>query len=499
MERNLESNNIIISKKKTKFLKHSDGGIDLFSLTIFFLFLSVIMFSSVAFEDNMQLLFVGVSLLLFFSIVAFEFYNVPGRELSFYLVVPVLISATQNIYMGIIAPYVTSMQLQVMIVLNFLFAVMLCLFVYFIQPELMNKKIVKNTVWVLVFTVGYSLATIVLFHADPMSGFASLRNILNPIMFFLLGLITYKVTILKRFLKYVSYIALFVFLFGVYERFINPDVWTTLNLADLWTKKGLPVNPVSGLPLNYYSSESIGGIQMRRMVSSFADPVNLGTFLFFGFMAAWYLKKYLLALLMVVATALTISKGALLGLFVFLVVWAKNYTPKAVFVLITLCAGVAGAGFIGYTMMHSTMSTLMHMTGFFSAFLELPHHPLGRGLGNIGVLAGLYSQGAESGITESGFGMVIGQLGIVGIVLYFVFFKSIYKNIGFVEDEREKVLGYSLFLAITLNIAFNEVALSPNSSAVYFIALGLICGKAILASTRPKQIKKKKKFKKFVW
>ena len=497
METNLESN-IVITKQKPKTLKYSHKSIDLFSLIIFFLFLSVIMLSSVAFGANTQLMFVGIAVLLFFGIMAFEFYNIEGRELSFYLVIPLLISATQNIYMGIITPYVSAMQIQIMVVINFVFAVLLCLFVYFIQPKLMSKRLIKNTVWIIVFTVGYSLATIVLFHASPMSGFASLRNILNPMMFFLIGLLTCKVTILKRFLKYVSFIAMFVFAFGVYERFINPDIWNTLNLADLWTKKGIPVNLSSGLPLNYYSSETIGGEQLRRMVSSFADPVNLGTFLFFGFMAAWYLKKYLLAFFMIIATALTISKGALLGLLVFLVVWAKNYTPKAVFFLILMTSGVAGLGFLGYTMMHSTMSALMHLTGFFSAFLELPHHPLGRGLGNIGVLAGLYSTGAETGITESGLGMIIGQLGVVGIVLFFIFFKSINSNLKLVEDKREKVLGQALFIGITLNIAFNEVALSPNSSAVYFIALGLICGKAGLSSTKTKETKKKR-FKKFVW
>ncbi|NGY85881.1 hypothetical protein F6Y05_09095 [Bacillus megaterium] len=201
---------------------------------------------------------------------------------------------------------------------------------------------------------------------------------------------------------------------------------------------------------------------------------------------AWYIKKYFFALCMIIATVLTVSKGALLGLLVFLVIWAKNYTPKTVFLLISIGAVSAGSIFIAYTMLHSTMSTLMHLTGFFSAFVELPYHPLGRGLGNIGVLAGLYSTGAETSITESGLGMVIGQLGIVGIALFFIFFKSINSNLKLIEDQREKVLGQALFIGITLNIAFNEVALSPNSSAVYFIALGLICGRTGLLSTKTK-------------
>ncbi|NGY85880.1 hypothetical protein F6Y05_09090 [Bacillus megaterium] len=127
-------------------------------------------------NQKSQLIFIAVSVALFFGIMVLEFYNVAGRELSFYLVIPVVISATQNIYMGIISPYVTSMQIQIMVIINFIFAVLLCLFLYFMQPKLMSEKLIKNTVWIIVFTVSYSLATIVLFHANLMSGFASLRK-----------------------------------------------------------------------------------------------------------------------------------------------------------------------------------------------------------------------------------------------------------------------------------------------------------------------------------
>jgi hypothetical protein len=41
---------------------------------------------------------------------------------------------------------------------------------------------------------------------------------------------------------------------------------------------------------------------------------------------------------------------------------------------------------------------------------------------------------------------------------------------------RERIVAVTLFWSITLNITFNEVALSPNSAAGYFILLGLIVG-----------------------
>ena len=75
---------------------------------------------------------------------------------------------------------------------------------------------------------------------------------------------------------------------------------------------------------------------------------------------------------------------------------------------------------------------------------------------------------------ESGFGSIIGQLGLVGVLLYSLFFTKIYRRLVQLAHPRFRVFGLSLLFSFILNVAFNEVALSPNSSALYFLGLGLL-------------------------
>jgi len=68
-------------------------------------------------------------------------------------------------------------------------------------------------------------------------------------------------------------------------------------------------------------------------------------------------------------------------------------------------------------------------------------------------------------------------LGIIGLLSYIIFFIINYLNIIKISDTRIKIGLISLFYGIMANIVFNEVALSPNSCAGYFILLGLFLGK----------------------
>lgn len=488
---------VIVLKSLPYTSPMNDQGIDLFSFFMFGAFLTAVLLAGVSFDTTSYIGFYLFVVGLFSALMLFESHMVGRREFSFYLTIPVLISATQNIYLGFIAPYASDVQIQVMVITNYLFSIVLIVILLVRTPYRFNQHPYQKILWLMLALLGYSFATIFIFNAHLASAFASLRNVMTPMLFLLIGLMASSNIYLKRFLKYIAYIALFVVIFGIAERFFLKDLWFTLHLPDLWTKKGIPLNAYTGLPGNFYSSEMVNGQQLRRMVSSFADPVNLGTFLFFGFMAAWYLRKNLLALALVVSFGLAVSKGAMLGFLVFCVVWAYHKLSKTLFGLVLTGAGLAGIAFILYSLRSSTMSMVLHFTGFIAAFEELIYHPIGRGLGNIGVLAGLYSSGAQTEITESGLGMIIGQLGIVGLLLFINFFWFLWKRSQSIQDKKDIILAQTLILSILLNIMFNEVALSPNSSAVYFMAIGILLGQWY-ENIKHITVEKKKKYK-FVW
>jgi hypothetical protein len=196
---------------------------------------------------------------------------------------------------------------------------------------------------------------------------------------------------------------------------------------------------------------------------------------------AWFRRRKWLMLASVAAIFLAVSKGALLGLLVFAVIWSFYRADRGFFLIASAVSLLFGGGFVVYSWFHSTKSLFGHVLGFVSALRVLVSHPWGYGLGNIGTLAAQFSTTprVQPGIRESGLGMVIGQLGVVGLLLYASLFRLILRRVALLPP-RERVLGFSLFVGIVLNILFNEVALSPNSCAGHFLTLGMLCAPAVL-------------------
>jgi hypothetical protein len=170
---------------------------------------------------------------------------------------------------------------------------------------------------------------------------------------------------------------------------------------------------------------------------------------------------------------LTVSKGALLGVLVFWVVSSRHSRSAVSFPVVVSAAVAIGLAFVAYSLSHSTGSLVAHVHGFTAGFERLPSHPFGGGLGSTGVLADI-ANAEKAGIAESGLGLIAAQLGIVGLGLFAWLCVVIHRGLSGLAGRRERVLGFTLLYAIVLNIAFNEVALSPNSSAGYFVILGLL-------------------------
>ncbi|ARC58224.1 hypothetical protein AS850_14155 [Frondihabitans sp. 762G35] len=411
-----------------------------------------------------------------------------GGDLSVFLLLPTVLSATQNVYLLLVTGSLDSANLQFLLIVNVLFTLVLLVLLSVTRPQPTREVrdlasrprrrhagdvTLRRTALVgLVLTV-YGFATMVLFSANTTSALASFRNLATPILFTLVGLLAARRASLGTYLRGLCALAVAVIAFGFFELF-TPGFWQAANLSALWDAKGIGTAQATGLPGNFYSSETVDGDQLRRMVSSFADPVNFGTFLFIAFMGAWFLKRPVVMALVVVAASFAVSKGALLGFLIFAILWTRYYTNRVVHVIAIVVTAIVGLLFYGFTQSSSTGSTAAHIGGLLSSFSELPQHPLGRGMGNLGVLAGLFSEGSETGINETGFGMILGQLGIVGLGLFTVLFVTLLGRSRRLPLPRERLFALGTLLGFMSNAAFNEVAMSPNSAGPYFIALGLL-------------------------
>lgn len=390
------------------------------------------------------------------------------RDLSGFLLVPLLISALQNIYLGLVAPYAASVFIQLALITHVTYCFLLLLTYFLSRPAGATHPMLVVLTAISVCIVLFSAVSVVAFQSSLVAMASSARNLLAPFIFLMLGLLLAERVRVHTFLQLIALLAWITILFGFFEYLGSNSVWHALNIEMLWFRKGIPNMAEWGLPANFVSSEKFFGMQVRRMVSSYADPVNFGTVLFLFTMVSWYLRRWGLLLLCLVAVALTISKGALLGLLVFGLVFAWRSGNRLVFTAAMAVVGVLGAAVVAYSLVHSTQSLMTHVRGLLAAFATLPDHPLGRGLGGAGVLA-------DSGdLRESGLGLIIGQMGLLAFVLFGAFFYGMWSRVARLTDPRKAVLAQSLFLGLLGNIAFNEVAMSPNSSGGYFLLLGLL-------------------------
>ena len=406
-----------------------------------------------------------------FLIVVFSVYKCNrDMELTPVLVIPIVLSAFQNMYLGAFSKNLSSTSIQILTIFNFIYACVIFIILLFNRHKLIQKN---NLFFSFIILVLYSIFSIIFLDSiNVLSIISSMRNIISVFVFFFIGVMASPQIRIDKFQNIILVITFIVIVIGLYEILFNKSMWIDLNITELWTKKGIGLQ-ASGLPTNFYSSERINGERIRRMASSFADPVNLGAFLFAGLCIAWYRKKRILTALIGLAIVLTVSKGAFLGILLFICVYTYYFSSKIVFCGMLGFSGLSGIAFLIFAMRTSANSVFLHVSGLSAAFMSILKKPFGYGIGSNGVLARQFSGfSANVDITETGLGMIIGQLGVIGLVIYVCFFLVIYKASLKLSNKRETVLCLSLVLSVIANILFNEVALSPNSCAIYFLLVG---------------------------
>lgn len=391
---------------------------------------------------------------------------------SLILCIPVLLAAFQNVYLAIGISHQTALSLQIMLSLHFF----LVLIVDLMNAQILFSKVSK-IVWLIVIVIIQGTILYLAYPAPITSLISAGRNVLSCLVIYAYSCIIGENSDEKTYYKILNAVALIVVMFGLFEYIGGINIWRNLGITQLWNLKGITTN-AAGVPMNWFSSETIGGQQIRRMVSSFADPVNLGTYLFAAFMISWYTGNNVLTVLLSVCCILTISKGALLGFLVFVVmyVWFKDKSKIGVPIIFFLCTLFA-LRFVEYSMTKSTGSMMAHIGGFISSLKLLITNPAGLGIGNVGVLSGLFSTSlSNTDVIETGIGVIIAQLGWVGLLCYISFFLYLFyePRKWKLVDMKASVMYYTLLFAFILNALFNEVALSPNSCALYFIELAYL-------------------------
>lgn len=339
---------------------------------------------------------------------------------------------------------------------------------------IIRQKIRKNNFSAICF-VFYLVLSMFRGNVDIYTKFVCFRQLMTPVILILYGrCLNISQGEKVDFLKFIINMGVFQAIFGIVEEFILGDkFWLALNISSLFKAKGFSRWVIAGMPGNYYSADfySIIGRSVRRLVGITTDPLLTAHFLAFCIVILLFLdvdkknKKIFKIVLLSIATFLTLSKGAILIVAISFLykVWIKN-RKVAIFLIV-----FAITGLVGIIQSNILRTVSIHLAGLTTAAESISI--IGGGIGTSGNLASLGGKSTTSG--ESFFGMILGQLGIIGLLLFIWMIKRMTKLLF---AEKNKIYVYAIIayiIAITIEAIVSESAINFVGSGVAFIALGI--------------------------
>ena len=441
-------------------------------------FLYFIIYGMLALKNNSLAIWICLLTAVFCLILYLSIFKFMPRDIGALIIVPVVITSFQNIFLGINIDLITASQIPYLVIINYLYGCIILLILLVRNSKRLNIIQIRIGVVLLVLV----LFSLIIYFNKPSTMnafFSSFRNLTCPIIYFWIGLLLAEKVDFHRMLNFLFLLTFLVFIFGIIERFLYQDFWIDLNIGELWSKKGIYYNHLTGKPYNHYSAERIAGQNILRMVSGFGEPVNLGTYFALMVYLSWWKRNKTIMFISLIGCILTVSKGALMSILVLGIVLAYYKFSRRSFYFIA--GGFAILVVFVYSSINSAGGSMaVHINGLINAVTQIFQNPLGSGVGNVGVYGNLYAVSEMNQIQESGLGVVIGQLGIIGLFCYFIFFYVQYKIIHDNEEQikrHDKILVYTLIFSYALLMFFSESALGPNASALYLAVTGIVCGK----------------------
>ena len=255
-------------------------------------------------------------------------------------------------------------------------------------------------------------------------------------------------------------------------RLVNVPEFMIMKEFELWA-----FGPF-GLPGNYYTYDfySFTGETYRRAVSILLEPTLLGQFLVLPVLYFFLQKKYFLSLMFFFGVVLALSKGGVFTLAMALIYYLYFFVlPKGVRFVVLI--GVLLSFILIYELSQALgiQSIINHFAGITHNFLYILTSPLGLGVG----YSGNFSSLAERAGTidndvlagESFVGVVIGQFGVIGLMLYMMFFRYVWQLEAYSVMEKSVKL---VALGTLTSAIVSESAISFIGGGILFILLGAL-------------------------
>lgn len=254
---------------------------------------------------------------------------------------------------------------------------------------------------------------------------ANIRQIITPLII----LVLFKSIDLNdlsrlEIIQFIYKMSVIVVLLGFI--FLLVDIWNYINLKGFFQLKGIPTND-KGLSYMFY--EPIIGYA-QRMVSTILDPISLGHILASVAIAIYYKigidgkKRIIFLSIVLLGLLFTFSKGAMLQFFIGVIIFDKNiHLILKVFALYILS--------IVIYFIPNKAGLLIHLQGTLNAFDSISI--FGYGIGSVGNYAKMFSNDLSTyyllEISDTFIGSMIGQLGLIGILLWLYIYTFDFKSL----------------------------------------------------------------------
>jgi hypothetical protein len=291
----------------------------------------------------------------------------------------------------------------------------------------------------------------------------------------------------------------FLVLWGILEFFFAYDLYSFFNIADYLHLKyasSLTTDVTNVQDMIDFASRSylnLSGalglhLDLLRPQGPNIHPISYAYALAFGALVCYINRFPILMLLSLALLLLVGAKGPLIMTFVSIalatVYWLK---PSRKTLLGMLIASMVLYAFIG--IVYGIYTEDYHVVGFMGGVKGFLANPFGRGVGvggNLSSMAqytdfGLFQGYGASFALESGFGVMIYQIGI-GAAAFFLFYWRLWKNVWnatlvFSDQPRLIVLPCALALLL-VNSIFQEEAFSPAGWGPLLLLSGLLLAHA---------------------
>ena len=313
----------------------------------------------------------------------------------------------------------------------------------------------------------------------------SYRQLSLPFLFYLLGK---KVWIKneKDIRNLLSHFKLLMFLtcvFGFVELAYGEAFWEMLGISDYTQLKNGIMQIINGHysygGLYTYDFYPILGKMIRRMGSLLVDAVILGQLLSVAVIVELFIGKRLsnkknhvvLLLLFSASLVFTFAKGGYIIAALTTGLLLRKQKNHKILGYVSILLMIVGVCILILYSIQNELSTVSHVNGLLDGIKGIIHHPFGTGLGSAGNLAQEYGNKDIMTSGESFVGALLGQIGIIGIIIYFVFFYEVLK-------KRTKTYYLTVFRNITISLLatsfVNNTAISFTSCFIIFIMMGAL-------------------------